>query len=125
MTSVNSCTALMVVPRTDAPTYKALAAQGGTSSAKAIAPVVNDTVEINGVAKKLKGAKLKKAGAIISGTATKAGEAIKENIGKVVTLAKGHKVAAAAIGVAATALAAVGIYKGVQAHNNKVQAHQA
>lgn len=117
MTSVNPCTALMVVPKTDAQTYKALAAQGGTSSAKVIAPVVNDTVEINGAAKKIHGGELKKAVATVKDTAYKAKQFICKN--------NKNKVIAGAIAAVGVAAAAFGIFKGVQAHNNKVQAHQA
>lgn len=61
----------------------------------------------------------------IKEAAAKAGNAIKGGFDTVVKAAKTHKVAAAAIGVAVAVAGAFGIYKGVQAHNNKVNAHQA
>lgn len=61
----------------------------------------------------------------IKGAAEKAGAAIKEGASKLGKFIGNHKVGAAIVGAVAVAGAAFGIYKGVQAHNNKAQAHQA
>lgn len=61
----------------------------------------------------------------IKGAAEKAGKAIKENASKLGKFIGNHKVGAVIVGAVAAAGAAFGIYKGVQAHQNKAQAHQA